>query len=149
MTGVRSDQRGITSGMLNLSRNLGLITGASVMGAVFWLAAGGTSDITTAAPDSVATAMRITFVVAAALILAALAIAAASRPRAPRDQPGTPASGSSRTMIRLVAPGVPVRRPAVRTTVAPLPSSGKHSAAASSASSIMSSTDSATRMSAG
>jgi hypothetical protein len=28
-------QRGIISGMLNLSHNLGLITGASVMGAVF------------------------------------------------------------------------------------------------------------------
>ena len=64
--------------MLNLSRNLGLITGASVMGAVFSLAAG-TSDITTAPPDSVATAMRITFVVAATLILAALAIATVSR----------------------------------------------------------------------
>ena len=76
MTDVRPDQRGITSGMLNLSRNLGLITGASVMGAVFSLAAG-TSDITTAPPDSVATAMRITFLVATALILAALAIAGA------------------------------------------------------------------------
>ena len=52
-------------------------------------------------------------------------------------------------MIRLVAPGVPVRRPAVSTTVALLPSSGKFSAAASSASSIMSSTDSATAMLAG
>ena len=50
MTDVRPDQRGVTSGMLNLSRNLGLITGASVMGAVFSLAAG-TSDITAALPD--------------------------------------------------------------------------------------------------
>jgi hypothetical protein len=78
MTGVRPDQRGVTSGMLNLSRNLGLITGASVMGAVFSLAAG-TSHIGTAPTDSVATAMRITFLVAATLILIALAIAAASR----------------------------------------------------------------------
>ena len=38
MTDVRPDQRGVISGMLNLSRNLGLITGASVMGAVFALA---------------------------------------------------------------------------------------------------------------
>ena len=53
--------------MLNLSRNLGLITGASVMGAVFALASG-TSDITTASPDAVATGMRITFLVAAGLI---------------------------------------------------------------------------------
>ena len=38
MTDIRPDQRGGISGMLNLSRNLGLITGASVMGAVFALA---------------------------------------------------------------------------------------------------------------
>jgi EmrB/QacA subfamily drug resistance transporter len=82
MTDVRPDQRGVTSGMLNLSRNLGLITGASVMGAVFSLAAG-TSDIRTAPPESVAIAMRITFLVAATLILAALAIAIASRTLAP------------------------------------------------------------------
>jgi MFS family permease len=74
MTDVPADQRGVTSGMLNLSRNLGLITGASVMGAVFSLAAG-TSDLEAALPDSVATGMHVTFLVAAALILAALAIA--------------------------------------------------------------------------
>jgi EmrB/QacA subfamily drug resistance transporter len=82
MTDVRPDQRGVTSGMLNLSRNLGLITGASVMGAVFSLAAG-TTDIKVAPPESVATAMRITFLVAATLILAALAMATASRTPAP------------------------------------------------------------------
>jgi hypothetical protein len=60
--------------MLNLSRNLGLITGASVMGAVFALAST-TNDITNAPPEAVATGMRITFAVAAVLMLAALAIA--------------------------------------------------------------------------
>jgi hypothetical protein len=34
MTDIRPDQRGVMSGMLNLSRDLGLITGASGMGAV-------------------------------------------------------------------------------------------------------------------
>src|SRR5207244_2296052 len=34
MMDIRPDQRGVISGMLNLSPNLGLITGASVMGAV-------------------------------------------------------------------------------------------------------------------
>jgi MFS family permease len=86
MTGVGADQRGVTSGMLNLSRNLGLITGASVMGAVFSLAAG-TGDVTTAPSGSVATAMRITFLVAAALSLAALAIAGARQRRAPASGP--------------------------------------------------------------
>ena len=37
MTDSRPEQRGVISGLLNLSRNLGLITGASVMGALFAL----------------------------------------------------------------------------------------------------------------
>lgn len=78
MAAIRPDQRGIISGMLNLSRNLGLITGASVMGAVFAVASA-TADITTAHPEAVATGMRITFAVAAMLIIGALAIAIGSR----------------------------------------------------------------------
>lgn len=74
MTGVPTDRRGIISGLLNLSRNLGLITGASVMGAVFAIASR-TTDISTARPEAVATGMRVTFAVAAILIGAALAIA--------------------------------------------------------------------------
>jgi MFS family permease len=73
MADVRPEQRGVISGMLNLSRNLGLITGASVMGAVFALAST-TTGITEAPPEAVATGMRITFAVAAVLMLAALAI---------------------------------------------------------------------------
>ena len=80
MTGIRAEQRGVISGMLSLSRNLGLITGASVMGAVF-AAASATSDITTALPDAVATGMRVTFAAAAVLIVAALAIASGGRAR--------------------------------------------------------------------
>jgi EmrB/QacA subfamily drug resistance transporter len=83
MADVRPDQRGVTSGMLNLSRNLGLITGASVMGAVFAFASA-TIDITTAHPEAVASGMRITFAVAAALIVVALAIAVGSRALATR-----------------------------------------------------------------
>lgn len=75
MSDVSPEQRGTISGMLNLSRNLGLITGASVMGAVFSIASAAT-DITTAPPEAVATGMRITFAVAAALIVVALAISA-------------------------------------------------------------------------
>jgi EmrB/QacA subfamily drug resistance transporter len=77
MSDIRSDQRGVISGMLNLSRNLGLITGASVMGAVFSLASA-TTDITTAHPEAVAGGMRVTFGVAAILIFGALAIAMAT-----------------------------------------------------------------------
>lgn len=74
MIAISPDQRGAISGMLNLSRNLGLITGASVMGAVFALASA-TTDITTAPPEAVASGLRITFAVAASLIVVALAIA--------------------------------------------------------------------------
>jgi EmrB/QacA subfamily drug resistance transporter len=73
MTDISQDQRGVVSGMLNLSRNLGLITGASVMGAVF-TAASGATDVTAAHPEDIAAGMQATFAVAAVLIVAALAI---------------------------------------------------------------------------
>jgi EmrB/QacA subfamily drug resistance transporter len=88
MTDIRPDQRGVISGMLSLSRNLGLITGASVMGAVFAVASAAT-DITAARPEAVATGMRITFAVAAVLIVVALAIAVGSRALSTsRSRPG-------------------------------------------------------------
>jgi hypothetical protein len=77
MKDVEPGQRGIISGMLNLSRNLGLITGTSLMGAVFAFASG-TNDITTAHADAVAAGMHITFAVAAILIVVALAVAIGS-----------------------------------------------------------------------
>ncbi len=80
MADVAADQRGVVSGMLNLSRNLGFVTGASVMGAVFALAASA-SDITTAGAVAVATGTRITFAVAAGLIALAIAVSASGRAR--------------------------------------------------------------------
>ncbi|MBX9795215.1 MAG: MFS transporter, partial [Burkholderiaceae bacterium] len=74
MGDIRPDQRGVISGMLGLSRNLGLITGASLMGAVFAFASTAI-DITTAHPQDVAAGMRITFSVAWILIFVALGIA--------------------------------------------------------------------------
>ncbi|MCF6112237.1 MFS transporter [Mesorhizobium muleiense] len=84
MSDIRPDQRGVISGLLNLSRNLGLITGASVMGAVFAFASQAI-DIATARPDAVATGMRITFAVAAILIVvvAVGGRAVAARPSLP------------------------------------------------------------------
>ena len=81
MTGVRAEQRGVVSGLLNLSRSLGLITGASAMGAVFAFASA-SIDVATASPAAVASGMRATFAVAAALIVAAIAIAFAGRAKA-------------------------------------------------------------------
>jgi EmrB/QacA subfamily drug resistance transporter len=95
MTDIGPDQRGAVSGMLNLSRNLGLITGASVMGAVFAFASAAT-DITTAQPEAVAAGMRITFAVAAALIVVALAIVAGAYRRTSRKRELDSVSSSRR-----------------------------------------------------
>ena len=74
MTGIAREERGVTSGLLNLSRNLGLITGASLMGAIFTLAVG-TREVTDAGAYAVATGMHVTFAVAAILVLTALVLA--------------------------------------------------------------------------
>jgi EmrB/QacA subfamily drug resistance transporter len=74
MSEVGPDHRGVVSGVLNLSRNLGLVTGASAMAAVFALASG-VSDPAAAPPEAIARGMRMTFLVAASINLAALAIA--------------------------------------------------------------------------
>jgi len=73
---VSVDRRGAMSGMLNLSRNLGLITGASAMGGVFALGSGVT-DIAAALPAAVANGMRTTFAVASALVVSAIILAIA------------------------------------------------------------------------
>ncbi len=73
MADVQPERRGVTSGVLNLSRNLGFVTGASAMGALFALAAA-TQDITTAPPQAVASGMHTTFAVAAALVVFAVGI---------------------------------------------------------------------------
>ncbi len=83
MTGISPDHRGVISGLLSLSRNLGLITGASLMGAIFALA-----SATTARPEAVATGMQITFMVATVFILTALAIAVVTYRNALRKREG-------------------------------------------------------------
>jgi EmrB/QacA subfamily drug resistance transporter len=77
MTHVTPNERGVISGILNLSRNLGLITGAAVMGSVFALGSE-TTNIMTANPAAIANGMQITFAVAAILIVIALGIASVS-----------------------------------------------------------------------
>ncbi|NLU14360.1 MAG: MFS transporter [Serratia liquefaciens] len=69
------EQRGVISGMINLSRNLGLITGASAMGALFLMATH-TGDIKLASSHAVANGMQITYLVAGALAAFALVMAA-------------------------------------------------------------------------
>lgn len=69
---VPGNQRGTVSGLLNLSRNIGLIAGASLMGQVFALGVG-TEDFTHAAPASLANGMQLTFFLAGAMVLVAIA----------------------------------------------------------------------------
>lgn len=90
MANIRSDQRGTISGLLNLSRNLGLVTGASVMGAVFAFAAAATSPQATR-PEAVSAGMRTTFAVAAGLVLLALAVTLAGHRRLRRGATDGPA----------------------------------------------------------
>ncbi len=91
MMDAGTDWRGVISGVLRLSRNLGLITGSSFMGTVIALAKG-TNEIATAYPEAVATGMRIMFGHAAILIVVAFAVAVGSRalatgPSLPGDAP--------------------------------------------------------------
>ncbi|MEJ5057091.1 MULTISPECIES: MFS transporter [unclassified Pseudomonas] len=82
MADVQPDQRGVVSGLLNVSRNLGLITGASALGAVFALSSA-TEEISAAHPQAVGSGMRMTFMVALVLIVVACCIAMACRRNKP------------------------------------------------------------------
>lgn len=88
MSTIAPENRGVISGMLNLSRNLGLITGASVMGALFAFAAG-SIHLTQVPPADVAAGMRFTFAVSAILSLVSFALATGSHVIARRRQEGS------------------------------------------------------------
>ncbi|HTI33276.1 MAG TPA: MFS transporter [Miltoncostaea sp.] len=94
MGAAPADRRGVTSGLLNLSRNLGLITGTALMGAVFAFAAG-TGDTASAPAADVATGTRATFALATVLIAAAWAVALAGRPRRSQKLHGSPIGGGT------------------------------------------------------
>lgn len=78
MAGVPQDRRGVISGLLSLSRNLGFITGASVMGAVFAFASGNAAQ-SVPGPEAAATGMQISFIVAEALVALAITLSIGSR----------------------------------------------------------------------
>ncbi len=76
MANARPDQRGVVSGLLNLARNLGQMTGTSLMGAVFAsfvAAASGTRLAVTTAPGKALLAgMHGMFLVAAGMVAASI-----------------------------------------------------------------------------
>lgn len=71
---VPTDRRGMASGLLNLSRNIGLIAGASFMAAVFAFGVG-TEDFAHAAPMAITAGMRQTFLLAGGMMIAAFGVA--------------------------------------------------------------------------
>ncbi len=70
---VPKDRRGTVSGLLSLSRNLGLITGASVMGAVFAFGVG-TQAFAHADASAIATGMCLTFLLAGVMMIFSIVI---------------------------------------------------------------------------
>ncbi len=76
MGDIAADQRGVVSGLLSVSRNLGLITGASLMGAIFALGAG---DVAVAGPAQMVRGLHTTFGVGSVLLLVALVICQRAR----------------------------------------------------------------------
>ncbi|WP_288940127.1 MFS transporter [uncultured Roseovarius sp.] len=81
------EQRGRLSGLLGLSRNLGLMTGASVMSTLF-VTVLGTGNVEQAMPTDVAHAFSMTFVAASGLALITLGLAAYSHAGRSREAPG-------------------------------------------------------------
>ncbi len=72
MANVPAAQRGLISGLLNLSRNVGLITGAAGMAALFAFGVGG--ELMQASAAALTAGLQLTFAVAALLIGLAFAL---------------------------------------------------------------------------
>lgn len=71
---VAEDRRGTVSGLLGLSRNIGLIAGASAMGAVFAFGVG-TEDFVHTDTMAIAAGIRLTLLLAGGMMIVAIGIA--------------------------------------------------------------------------
>jgi len=80
---VTKDRRGTVSGLLGLSRNIGLIAGASAMGAIFAIGVG-SEELARATASAIAAGMRLTFLLAGAMMLVAIGVAFVDRKLAKR-----------------------------------------------------------------
>ncbi len=74
LTHIAKDRRGSVAGLLVLSRNVGLMAGASAMSAVFAFGVGG-GDVTQAGAAAIAHGMQLTFLFAGGLVAVAVWIA--------------------------------------------------------------------------
>jgi MFS family permease len=75
---VPKDRQGTVSGLLSLSRNIGLILGASAMGVVFSFGVGA-GEFVHATPSAIAAGMRLTFLLAGGIMISAIMIACVRR----------------------------------------------------------------------
>ncbi|PZU87725.1 MAG: MFS transporter [Shinella sp.] len=73
LANVPKDRRGTVSGTLNLSRNIGLIIGASLMGTIFAFGVG-TGQFTSATATAIAGGMRLTFLSAWGMMVVAIVV---------------------------------------------------------------------------
>ncbi|WP_090523159.1 hypothetical protein [Paracoccus isoporae] len=89
MSGAPEARHGALSGLLGLSRSLGLMSGASAMSILF-VAVIGAGDVATAPIAKFTYAFKITFAAAAVLAMIALGIAIWSRPRLQNIALGAP-----------------------------------------------------------
>jgi MFS family permease len=76
-------RRGVASGLLGLSRNLGLVTGASVLAALFASSAGATA-IADASAEALTAALRITFLATTAMLVVAVLLSLVPSRRTPQ-----------------------------------------------------------------
>lgn len=72
--GIESSEKGLLAGIINLSRNIGLINGATLMGSLFSLFTGSTVK-NTLVPDNIAHGFMLIFGIAACIILTAFLLA--------------------------------------------------------------------------
>lgn len=80
MSKVSGDRRGLVSSLVSLSRNLGLITGSSLISTLFATASGG-HDLATTAPEAVVRGMHAAFAAASGITLAGIVFALSHRRR--------------------------------------------------------------------
>ena len=74
---IPKERQGTVSGLLNLSRNIGMIIGASGLGAIF--ASGvGTAELAQASSSAIASGMQLTFLVAGGMMVGAIVVARSS-----------------------------------------------------------------------
>lgn len=80
MSAVARERRGTAAGVLGLSRNLGLVTGSSVLGTLFAMAAGATGQVAATA-DALDSGLRLVFGIAAVCLAAVCLASFAGRRR--------------------------------------------------------------------